>query len=231
MFLNRFFNPLRTVNYKYIISEVLLIFIGISLSLYFDQWRSERSGDQKEKQLLAQLIPAIQRDTAHLNTLIKVNNNIAEKMTYLIDSARLEDRPSKKTILYLAHINYFYPCKPDFSAFENIKHEGISLISNQDLRISMIKYYEQMTQQQEWTQNIIDGHFDLITQYVIDDFVDYQFASEAVPEDFPKLKADKRFCKLIRRTKMFCEITASQMSSKQQLAAKFMDQIQKEIDL
>ncbi|HEU5289075.1 MAG TPA: hypothetical protein VFU05_00435 [Cyclobacteriaceae bacterium] len=231
MLLNRFLSPLRNVNFKYIISEVLLIFIGISLSLYFDQWRANRASDKKEKELLAQLIPAIQRDTAHLNVLINVNNNIANKMTYLIDSGRFEDKPSKKTILYLAHINYFYPCKPDFSAFENIKHEGISLISNQDLRISMIKYYELMTQQKEWTENIINGHFDLITQHVIDDFVDYQFASEAVPEDFSKLKADKKFWKLIKRTKMFCELTASQMSIKKKVGAQFIDEIQKEITL
>lgn len=229
MFTNRFLNPLRSVNFKYIISEVLLIFIGISLSLYFDQWRSNRSNEKKEKELLAQLVQAVQRDTVHLNDLIRDNEATSFRMTYLIDSARLDSSPSGKTILNLAYINHFFPFKPDFSAFENIKQEGITLISNQDLRISIIQYYEQMTEQKEWTENILDGHFTQLNPYIIDEFVDYQWSSEAVPEDFRRLKSDKRFWKLVNRTRMFCDVTAIQMRDRKKWAATFINQLEKEI--
>ena len=229
MFLNRFLDPLRSFNFKYIISEVLLIFVGISLSLYFDQWRTNRADDKKEKDLLAQLIPAVRRDSIHLGDLIRRNESVSKKMTFLLDSGRFEKAPSKKTILYLAYINHYFPCKPDYSAFENIKHEGISLITSQNLRISIIQYYEEMTGQKEWTENILDGHFAQLNPYIIDDFVDYQWGAEAVPENFEKLKADKRFWKLVSRTRMFCDVTAVQMSDRKKFATIFINQLEQEI--
>jgi len=79
-------------------------------------------------------------------------------------------------------------------------------------------------------RSILEGHFAQLNPYIIDEFVDYQWSFEAVPENFTELKADKRFWKLVKRTKMFCDVTAFQMKDRREIATTFMTQIQKEID-
>ena len=96
MIMNKFFTPLRQFNYKYIIGELLLIFIGISLSLYFDEWRTNRTERRKEKELLTEEIQAVQRDILQINFLIETNDELYKQMTYLIDTAIFETRPTKK---------------------------------------------------------------------------------------------------------------------------------------
>jgi hypothetical protein len=93
----------------------------------------------------------------------------------------------------------------------------------------MIRYYEQMLEQRDWTKNIIEEHFRRFSDFIIDDFDDYQFGSRGIPADFLKLKTNKRFWSLVKRAKMFCEVTSAQMSDRKKIATGFLDQVTKEI--
>ena len=77
---------------------------------------------------------------------------------------------------------------------------------------------------------MIDTHFRQFSDYIIDDFDDYQFGSRGIPTDFNKLKKDKRFWTLVKRTKMFCEVTSGQMRIRKETATNFLKQITKEIE-
>lgn len=230
MILNRLAS-FKRFNYKYVVGEIVLIFIGISLSLYFEQWRANRANREKEKELLGQLMASVERDTAKLSNLIVVNDVINSRVSWLLDSGRFEAHPSERAIRSLAYINVYYTYSPDFSAYENIKHEGLTLISNQSLRLELIRYYDQMADQKAWTESVMDFHFvKQLTPYVIDSFVDYQREFEAVPEDFDALKNDKRFWKLVNRTKMFTYVTSIQMKDRLKLANNFRVKVKDELD-
>lgn len=217
------------MNYKYIIGEIVLIFIGITLSLYFDNWKSNRADKKREIELLTLIAEAIPRDTAKLSVLIKTNDTVAKMMEYLLDTGRYEPTLSKKVTENLGFINHYFLFSPDFSPYENIRQEGMALITNRTLRIDMIRYYDQMSDQKKWTENITDTHFTQFSDYIIDDFDDYQFGRMGIPSDFKKLKENKRFWSLVKRTKMFCEVTSGQMRETKKNAVEFLERIDEEI--
>lgn len=217
---------MRQFNYKYVIGELLLIFIGISLSLYFDEWRTNRTERKKEKELLTEEIQAIQRDTIQINSLIAMNDELYKQMTYLIDSAILESRPSNKTIKYLSRLNYMPTFTSDPSAFENIKQEGFTIISHTSIKTGMIRYYQEMAKLKFWTEWQRDNHFVDLKSYKTDAFTVYTFGVEAVPEDFDKLKSDNRFWKLLKESRRIYGMTSGNAREKKQIATEFLNQIQ-----
>lgn len=228
MILNRLIDPLRQFNYKYVVGELLLIFVGISLSLYFDEWRTNRTERKKERELLTEEIQAVQRDTLQINLLIEINDELYREMTYLIDTAVFETRPTKKTMKYLSRLNYMATYKPDLSAFENIKQEGFTTISHTSIKAGMIRYYQEMANLEFWTEWQRDNHFIDFKSYKIDAFAVYTFGVEAVPEDFDKLKADKRFWKLLRESRRVYKRTSEIGKEKKRIAIEFLNQVQTE---
>ena len=226
MIMNKFFNPLRQFHYKYVIGEILLIFIGISLSLYFEEWKTDRAERKKEKELLTEEIQAVQRDTSEIDLVIKINDECYKQMTYLIDTARFETQPTSKTMKYLSRMELMRTYKPDLSAYENIKQEGFTIISNTSIKTSMIRYYQEMAKLTFWTEWQRDHHFPHFVPYKFDSFSVYTFGVEAVPEDFDKLKADKRFWKLLRESKRVYKMTSEIAKEKKQIASEFLNRIQ-----
>jgi hypothetical protein len=227
MIMNKLFNPLRQFNYKYVVGELLLIFIGISLSLYFDEWRTNRTERKREMELLTQLTHAVQSDTSRINWMIKINEEYYKQMTYLIDTGRFEIQPTKKTINYLSRIEWFFIFKPDLSAYENIKQEGFTIISDPSIKEDMVHYYQEMADLTFWTEWKRDNHFQEFNSYKFDAFSVFTWDVEAIPEDFDKLKADNKFWKLLRESKRVYGVTSKDAKEKKEIAIQFLNEIKK----
>jgi hypothetical protein len=230
MILNRLFRSFRTLDVKYLVVEFLLLFASISLSLYFNDLQTARAERKKEQAILLQMYKAVRADTTTMRILKTVNRDVSVKMTYLLDSARLQKTPDDKTTRYLAHINLYWSFHPDLTAYQNLQHEGLTLIEDHETRLAVIKYYDHIQSQRTFIESITTNHFQTLTPYIIDEFVDYKLEEEAVPEDFEKLKKDKRFWKLVRRSKMFCDITANQLEGRISEARQFIEVLNKRID-
>jgi hypothetical protein len=231
MILNKLFRRLPQFNLGYVVGEILLIFIGITLSFSFDEWRTNRQKRVKEIEILNQIAVAVRYDTSRLGVLAILNDYASNKMRYLLDSTRLEKSPSPKTLKCLAYLNYYYEFTPDFTAYDNLKNEGLNLVSNSALRLKMMSYYDQMEEQKQWTQNISDEHFGKeVGPYIIDEFSDYLREEKAIPENFDSLNANKRFWKIVKRTKMFYDVTSLQLKSRKKLATEFLHETEAEID-
>jgi hypothetical protein len=226
MILNRLFKSFRSLDVKYLIIEFLLLFLSISLSLYFSNIQNELSQRKKENAILHQMHRAVQADSTSMNILQMVNRDVSLKMSYLLDTGRFEEKPSPKTIHYLAHINLYWQFWPDLTAYQNLQEEGLTLVEDQAVRLSIIKYYDHIQEQKSFVDDMIEHHFRSLTPYVIDEFVNYLREIEAVPEDFESLKKNKRFWKQVRRTKIFCDITADQMEGRIKEASEFRSILQ-----
>ena len=127
---------------KYAIGEILLVMLGILLALQVNNWNEQRKKVQIE-----------------INTLIDIKSDIEENIQNLeVGRTQLEDI-SKNTQKVLEYYNQKTPYSskmkedfnnfyglwdPDFTyaAFENLKSQGVNLISNESLRKSLIKLHE-----------------------------------------------------------------------------------------
>jgi hypothetical protein len=229
MILNRLLRSVRSMDLKYLVVEFILIFLSISLSLYFNDVQTRRSERKKENEILRQMQKAVQADTTAMRILQTVNNDVSRRMSHLLDTARYETSPGAKSVKNFAYINVSWEFIPDMAAFQNLQHEGLTLVEDQDARLSIIRYYDHIQQQRNFILAVFDGHFEKLTPYIIDEFVNFEREVQAVPEDFAKLKSDKHFWKLVARTKMFCDITSGQLGGRIEEARNFLGVLEKEV--
>ena len=127
---------------KYAIGEILLVMIGILLALQVNNWNEQRKKVQVEINTLIDIkfdieenIQNLERGIAHLeittqNTLVVLDYYQRKEPYINVDEEVFKD--------------FIGIWDPDFTyaAFENLKNQGVNLISNESLRKSLIKLHE-----------------------------------------------------------------------------------------
>ncbi|MDB4270488.1 hypothetical protein N9896_00160 [bacterium] len=71
----RLFKP-NTMNWKYILGEVLLIFIGINLAIWFNNWNEDSKINTNKKIALDKIEDEIQNNLEELRAAREVNNKV-----------------------------------------------------------------------------------------------------------------------------------------------------------
>lgn len=130
---------LRRTDWKYSLTEVFLIFVGISLALLFDNWNEDR----KERALEAELLAALRSDLTEINfwqpkQSTEVALHSQKKLLEALDSG---GPPPSTHEIYEA---FFYQSSliAWFSAYESLKNVGIDVVSDRGLRRQITRLYE-----------------------------------------------------------------------------------------
>ena len=116
--------------------------IGILIALQINNWNEQRKKVQVEINTLVDLKSDIQENIQNLENgiemLIEVNINTLKVMEYYEQKTSYLD--SDETVFN----NFYGFWDPDFTyaAFENLKNQGVNLISKESLRKSLIKLHE-----------------------------------------------------------------------------------------
>jgi hypothetical protein len=126
---------------KKYLSEVLIIFLGISISFLFDEWRDGRKDDETAYKHLTVLKTNLVQDTTILSVHIEMLKRLVhstDKLIYFESASEVSD-----SIDY--HIDkassYAY-FKPNQMAYEEIKQTGhTNLIKNDTLKKAFLLYY------------------------------------------------------------------------------------------
>lgn len=133
-------HSLKIVIEKYI-SEILVIFIGISISFFFDEWRGNRADDETIKKHLTILRTNLAEDTLKLTRMINHGNKLVtsiNKLTYFKVNSDIKDSIDfhiDKAASYL-----FF--KPNQTAYEEIRQTAhTNLIKNDSLKTLFLSYY------------------------------------------------------------------------------------------
>lgn len=125
---------------KYI-SEILVIFIGISISFFFDEWRDNRRDDEIVKKHLIVLRANLVKDTLNLTFMIQTGNkfvNSIDKLTYFKADSQIIDSVN----YYIDHAGSYLLFNPNQMAYEEIRQMAhTSLIKNDSLKTLFLSYY------------------------------------------------------------------------------------------
>jgi hypothetical protein len=129
------FNPVQ------ILIEIVVVTIGILLAFQLNQWKDDRKEKQTERRLLREIQSNLQLD------LIDLKDNQSGHLTSLqyIDSLKAISsiEPYQEKIpTYLHGVFRDYLFLPQTSAFESLKSKGVDLISNDSLRIKILRLYD-----------------------------------------------------------------------------------------
>ncbi len=68
---------LKSMNWKYIVGEVLLIFLGITMAIWFDNWNSQQKIDQRKEEAVVKIREEIEQNLAELTDARDKNSDIA----------------------------------------------------------------------------------------------------------------------------------------------------------
>ena len=125
---------------KYI-SEVLVIFIGISISFFFDEWRENRKDKETMRKHLTVLKNNLVQDTLQLTLMIKYGNSFVrniDKLVYFEKDSEITDSLTQ----YIDNAASYLVFKPNQIAYEEIKQSAhTNLIENDSLKTLFLYHY------------------------------------------------------------------------------------------
>jgi len=129
--------------FKYAIGEIILVVIGILIALQINNWNENRKAKEKEIKLLIELKDDLLETKNDLLTDIEKAKQILNT-TNSIYKAIIQDQisditPFKLSTSYILETAMLFP---KLSAYEAIQSEGITIISNDNLRKKITDFYQ-----------------------------------------------------------------------------------------
>jgi len=211
----------------YATGEIILVVIGILIALQINNWNEGQKQKSKEIEILTSMSALLEEDQNSIEKIIPYNQRIRQSMDIILERLH-DDLPYQDSLKYSFGntITYwFYDAKT--SVFENLKSEGVNLISNKSLRREIIDYYDDSGRYstrlqadnyrrilEDASQNLLnirfnsfwDGNYE---QWILQmenndgeqDMMDIQI--EMVPKNFEALKKDEKYLYFLRSLKNF----------------------------
>jgi hypothetical protein len=125
---------------KYIL-EIFIIFVGISISFVFEEWRDDRRDLDVAKRNLQSLRSSLLQDTFVLTGMINLGQRFvysSEKLSYFKADSEVADSLNQ----YIDHAASYLAFKPNLMAYNEISNAGhTNLIQNDSLRRAFLSYY------------------------------------------------------------------------------------------
>lgn len=132
--------PFKTILEKYV-SEVLVIFIGISMSFFFDEWRQNRQDEATARKHLTFLRTNLVQDTLQLTGMVHYGNQFVRsihKLVYFKQDSEITDSIS----FHIDNAASYLTFRPNLMAYEEIKQTAhTDLIQNDTLKTLFLSYY------------------------------------------------------------------------------------------
>ncbi len=128
--------------FKYAIGEVILVVIGILIALSINNWNENLKSQAKELKIIKEL----------KTDLISNKNRLKDKLEFFKKTKRdgklIEQHLTNKLAYNDSLQNYFsiplhnFSFLLTYSAYENLKSQGLDNISSDELRLNIIRLYD-----------------------------------------------------------------------------------------
>ena len=127
---------------KYAIGEIVLVMIGILLALQVNNWNESRKTKVFEKEISTLIYQNLERDSVLLSLERFKCQQAIEYTDRLLEQVALQNYNDSLNY-WLGKIISFERFKSQSSAFEVLKAKGIDIISNNELQLALISYYDE----------------------------------------------------------------------------------------
>ena len=129
--------------FKYAIGEIILVVIGILIALQINNWNENRKQGLREASVLDELKQGLESNRDILEKRKLQFKEFQSKSKKLIDhlEAKRTYHDSLDSYFYVPTGNYSFGIS--YATFENLKSQGLDIISNKDLRLNLVKLYEE----------------------------------------------------------------------------------------
>ena len=127
----RFFKNKRKLNLKYIFGELLLLFVGINLAIWFNNWNSSKKINEGKKIAISKITEEVENNKLEIDKVLKNNHRILNaykdfKNIYDGNTSVIKANPKQLQLLRNKYPDYFRT--KDSIALENglYRYRGIT---------------------------------------------------------------------------------------------------------
>lgn len=126
----------------YAIGEVILVVVGILVALQISNWNEGLKAKKFEKEILALIEQNLQQDSLAMAMELFEAKRAIEMTDRLLKQVDLKSYNDSLNY-WMGKIISFERFKSQSSAFEVLKSKGIEAISNKELQLALISYYDE----------------------------------------------------------------------------------------
>ena len=216
--------------FKYAIGEIILVVIGILIALQINNWNDARKNRNYEQEILTLINKNLKNDSISLSIELnksRESNKLTNQLLKQINQGNYSDSLNN----WLGKIISFERFKSQSSAFEVLKSKGIDVISDKELQLELISYYD------ESVNNVYVAHKDVEESFKKDwvpilkeDFLDFKWREYAIPVDskaFFEKQSTISFIKLYKENRssgeQYLEGTLEKISKIRTLSKKHLN--------
>lgn len=190
----------------YAIGEIILVVIGILIALQVNNWNIAKRIDEKEMSTLKELRSSLEISKNNLEKLL-VHNERWLSYNYKIKDY-LSNKKAYDTTLDICFGTYFWTGKVQLTTapYDQLKTEGLDLITNEDLRRQLVYIFEDYfgqikSEHEEWDKDylaeiIYPQHINLFEKYYPENYKKYS-DEYAKPVDYEELLENQQFLNTI----------------------------------
>jgi hypothetical protein len=194
----RFHTRLAAIDWKYTFRELVLIIAGILIALWLSDWNARRHQRSAEVVLLREMRAALEADIAQVRTVAE-SLRVSEQRTASLRDYIRSPQPYADSLAVLFGSAYgFRLSQLNTAPYEALKVRGLQLVSDDALRVPIIRVYEIGAAEIRRADDIITNiSYDVLRPYYLARFRDIQFLEHATPLDYPAVASDPYFHNLL----------------------------------
>lgn len=192
----RLSNIFTNLHWQTALGEIILIFIGITTAIWFNNWNEAQKAKDVELKTLREIRDAIREDMRDVEINMEGYKTRIEAFSAIENHLR-KQAPLTDSFLYnLPYLQSRTSFLSVIGPYETLKSRGLAIITNDSIRLKISHYYDLeydkiLTNEQE--------HHDHFAHYIkpslINDFdiVDYR----PIPNDYERLRQEGHFLQII----------------------------------
>lgn len=145
----RIFKPVKHIDWSYAVGEIILIFVGISLAIWFNNWNEDRNERHTEVNLLKEIQENLESNIRHTTS---ISNSELRRATAYRELGRIiktdelpgEGKVEQDSILgeLLLQLNSYANYFPRTAGFESLRSWGIHRLSTDTIRKQLTNLHE-----------------------------------------------------------------------------------------
>ena len=167
--------------FKYAIGEIILVVIGILIALQIGDYNESRKRQDFSKEILKLIDQNLEQDSIALTKELNKAKTAIQLTDSLLHQVSKKNY-SEKLNQWMGKIITFERFKSQSSAFEVLKAKGIDIISDNQLQLNLISYYDNLLFNVYEALNDVEDSFSNDWAPVIkSDFLDFKWMHYCKP--------------------------------------------------
>jgi hypothetical protein len=227
----RIFKPVKHIDWSYAVGEIILIFLGISLAIWFNNWNEARNDRRTEVNLLKEIQENLVANIRHTNSISVSELKRAAAYRRLGTLIKTDQLPGtgnamRDTLTDLlidlnSYANYF----PRTAGFQSLRSWGIHRLTTDSIRKQLTNLHEKdIVSIQDAMQNNFEVYMEIYHDHILR-HTDFSGPGIWI-RDMDQFLADEDFA-----NKLFAMAIDREMSMKYFVIPKIRDMERIEVNL